>query len=508
MRVVLAATLVCFVSTLAYCAGPIEDKTPRAEAIKANFDKLVSEDKAVKREALLYFGKVDKTFAAEVPLFTASLKDKRNQVRAISAYALGKIGQAAAGSIPEVEKLLTDSSATVQKYAKRALERLKPFRPVPKKPAPEGVAEAQNPYRKWTSPDGKNSIVARLVAVSVEDGLVSTLQSADGKTLRLPFDQFSQADLEYLKSTNEVRRLLDIKSWAAIETIEELGGAVQNIDFGNREIMSVNFPAGNRVTDDDLVFLKELTKLEDLLLFETKITDAGLVHLKGLTNLKRLNLMFSPVTDAGLIHLKGLTKLERLALNSTKVTDAGLPHLKGLTGLRELDLAGTKVTDSGLEHLKGLTKLRELYLRQTKVTDAGVKKLQQALPKCKVFEGNLTDPNMEIRVLEKRAGTFAAQYSRVRNLIVAKAPGAEESSGALLNQMQNWIVEWDRVMKPFQDAKGNLKPEFKGYISTRKRVSKLINELSKARELEAKAKSNPRASPPPKTLISPILPSR
>ena len=93
MRVVLAAALGCFASSLVYCAGPLEGKTPRAEAIKANFAKLVSEDKAVKREALLYFGKVDKTFAAEVPLFTASLKDERNQVRAISAYALGKIGQ-------------------------------------------------------------------------------------------------------------------------------------------------------------------------------------------------------------------------------------------------------------------------------------------------------------------------------------------------------------------------------------------------------------------------------
>ena len=131
MRAVLGVALVCFVSTLAYCAGAEGGDTPRAEAIKANFDKLVSEDKAVKREALLYFGKVDKTFAAEVPLFTASLKDERNQVRAISAYALGKIGKAAAGAIPEVEKLLTDSSATVQKYAKRALERLKPFKPVP-----------------------------------------------------------------------------------------------------------------------------------------------------------------------------------------------------------------------------------------------------------------------------------------------------------------------------------------------------------------------------------------
>ena len=122
MRAGLGVALVGLVSSLAYCAGPIEGETPRAEAIKANFDKLVSEDKEVKREALLYFGKVDKTFAAEVPLFTASLKDKRNQVRAISAFALGKIGKAAAGSIPEMEKLLTDSSATVQKYAKQALE--------------------------------------------------------------------------------------------------------------------------------------------------------------------------------------------------------------------------------------------------------------------------------------------------------------------------------------------------------------------------------------------------
>ncbi|MEE3198549.1 MAG: hypothetical protein VX254_00865, partial [Planctomycetota bacterium] len=97
MRAVLGVALVCFASTLAYCAGPDEGKTPRAEAIKTNFAKLVSENKEVKREALLYFGKVDKTFAAEVPLFTASLKDERNQVRAISAYALGKIGEAAAG---------------------------------------------------------------------------------------------------------------------------------------------------------------------------------------------------------------------------------------------------------------------------------------------------------------------------------------------------------------------------------------------------------------------------
>ena len=39
---------------------------------------------------------------------------------------------------------------------------------------------------------------------------------------------------------------------------------------------------------------------------------------------------------------------------------------------------------AGLEHLKGLTNLRTLDLRETWVTNEGVKKLQGALPNCKI----------------------------------------------------------------------------------------------------------------------------
>jgi len=340
MRVVLGVALVCFVSSLVYCAEPEGGETPRAEAIKANFAKLVSEDKEVKREALLYFGKVDKTFAAEVPLFTASLKDERNQVRAISAYALGKIGKAAVGALPEVEKLLTDSSATVQKYAKRALERLRPFRPVPKKPAPSKPTSEET-IAVIKGLGGKLKFDKNKAVVSVE--LWSKRKVTD-------------ADLLHLKGMTDLKQLVLL---------------------------------GTTVTDAGLAHLKGLKKLENLNLAATKVTDAGLVHLKGLTNLQQLFLGGARITGPGLVQLKGLTNLEHLSfregIQRGGINDAGLAHLKGLTKLRSLDLFKNRVTDAGLAHLKGLKNLRHLDLGGAGVTAAGVKKIQQALPNCKIL---------------------------------------------------------------------------------------------------------------------------
>jgi len=155
---------------------------------------------------------------------------------------------------------------------------------------------------------------------------------------------------------------------------------------------------GNNVTNAGLVHLKDLDRLETLVLSHNKgigmgfvtdpssqITNAGLVHLTGLSNLKRLSLDWCDVTDEELEHLKGLAKLQTLDLAfNTYITDAGLVHLKGLTGLQTLDLRLTKITDSGLVHLKGLVNLQTLGLRNTKVTAAGVADLQKALPNCKI----------------------------------------------------------------------------------------------------------------------------
>jgi hypothetical protein len=136
--------------------------------------------------------------------------------------------------------------------------------------------------------------------------------------------------------------------------------------------------------DADLAHLKALTQLKSLSLGSTDVTDAGLERLKGLTQLHLLDVGGTDVTDAGLKHLRELTQLRMLNLGGTKVTDAGMEHLKGLPRLKGLGLWATQVTDAGLEHLKGMKQLQELDLEQTKVTYDGVKRLQQALPNCRI----------------------------------------------------------------------------------------------------------------------------
>jgi len=141
---------------------------------------------------------------------------------------------------------------------------------------------------------------------------------------------------------------------------------------------------GAEISDGGLRHLKDLTKLQSVLLNDTRIGDAGLAHLSGLTELVVLHLSRTRVTDAGLVHLEGLTKMQNLFLSGNKIGDAGLVHLKKLKNLRWLNLNGTQVTDAGLAHLKSLKELSELMLLETGVTSEGVADLKSAIPDLKV----------------------------------------------------------------------------------------------------------------------------
>jgi hypothetical protein len=110
------------------------------------------------------------------------------------------------------------------------------------------------------------------------------------------------------------------------------------------------------------------------------VDNAVLAMTCRLRTVERLYLDNSCVTDDGLVHLRQLNRLEFLSLAGTRLTDNGLIHLKPLANLRCLDLSGTRITDAGLEQLSGLKKLEAVYVPRTRVTEEGASRLTRALP--------------------------------------------------------------------------------------------------------------------------------
>lgn len=173
-------------------------------------------------------------------------------------------------------------------------------------------------------------------------------------------------------------------------------------------ITAIDLSKSPLVSDDNLVRLKELERLQSLELANTDIGDAGLEHIRSLTTLDRLDLEATRVTDEGLsilndlhgikeldlentaltdhglTHLRQLSQLQDLNIEKTAITDEGLAHLAELTTLRKLDIEKTEVTDAGLLHLAGLHRLRELSVNGPGITDEGVAKLQTSLPTCRI----------------------------------------------------------------------------------------------------------------------------
>jgi len=309
----------------------------------------------------------------------------------ISTVAVGWIG----GRVRQA-RLNRDQAATSEKEIKKAVAAIEKMG--------GGVTSAYEERRPQTwlerlfdDPGGADDPVGVLAVTRVHFG--GRVEANVLKLLGLDLEELDLRILGHLKALTNLEELdlrkIDVTD-AGLEHLKTMK-SLQTLILG-----------GDNFADAGLEHLKGLTNLQSLNLSNTNITDAGLEHLKGLTNLRILDLSSCNITDAGLEHLKGIKSLQQLILNYTNVTDAGLEHLRGLKSLQSLLLVNNNITDAGLEHLKGLKNLESLFLNSevtdagleddlngpasfirlllftTKVTGAGVKKLQQALPNCRI----------------------------------------------------------------------------------------------------------------------------
>ena len=144
------------------------------------------------------------------------------------------------------------------------------------------------------------------------------------------------------------------------------------------------------ITNVGLGHLASLHQLQVLVLYGNRINDEGTAALESLGELRQLDMSLLGISDESLVHLQPLKKLERLELlysegfGGTNLTDAGMVTLGSLPQLKSLNLVGAKISDEGLAQLARLVALERLQIANTPVSDAAVKRLEAALPGCRI----------------------------------------------------------------------------------------------------------------------------
>jgi hypothetical protein len=123
---------------------------------------------------------------------------------------------------------------------------------------------------------------------------------------------------------------------------------------------SVDFDAGNGITEDEWELLQDLRYFTSVGLTRDGIRDTDLHRLSSFQSLKLIAIWAPEVSNAGLKQLGNLPALTKLVLFSQQVDDRGIQDLAKWTRLTALSLSGPRITDASVPDLIRLTKLDSL----------------------------------------------------------------------------------------------------------------------------------------------------
>jgi hypothetical protein len=204
--------------------------------------------------------------------------------------------------------------------------------------------------------------------------------------------------LDYLKPTQQwLHRINPNRTY----TLEQLR------DLKSLSLQLYTQQTAQLITDANMIYVEPLKNLESLRVHRL-IGDAGVAHFAGLKKLTLLNMPNCRITDAGMVYLKDMTRMRNLVVCATNISDRSMPYIKAMQDLELLNLERTQITDAGLEHLKNHTNLKKLflsftdisdrcvpllktftrldtlYLQGTKISSQGIAQLRASLPGCNI----------------------------------------------------------------------------------------------------------------------------
>jgi hypothetical protein len=92
-----------------------------------------------------------------------------------------------------------------------------------------------------------------------------------------------------------------------------------------------------------------MTTLTELTLKGPGISDNCMLYMRNLRNLETLALRDTSVSDAGMLHLLPLHRLRNLILTGSRITHKSTPLFRSLPTLQYLDISGTILARSGVD---------------------------------------------------------------------------------------------------------------------------------------------------------------
>lgn len=144
--------------------------------------------------------------------------------------------------------------------------------------------------------------------------------------------------------------------------------------------MSISFD--NKLTDEGIKYLGNITTLRHLSLHGSSITEQGLKYIQHM-QLDTLHLSWCHnLSNDGLQYLQNMPLKELYLTESHKITDGGLWYLRNNTTITKINIYGcNKITDVGLQYLYHMP-LTDIWFTwwMDGISDDGINKLRTHIP--------------------------------------------------------------------------------------------------------------------------------
>jgi hypothetical protein len=156
------------------------------------------------------------------------------------------------------------------------------------------------------------------------------------------------------------------------------------------------FAAGG-MTDADLQYLTDCTKMESLQLHRSSITDAGVRSLARFDRLRHLTIKTDQrLTGEALTSLERMVELERVWIETPEMSEVSLAPFSSLSNLEGLVLFGAEIRGDTLKHLRKLPSLFRLALINCRLDVDSLAALEASLsrPSLGLSRSDITDDHL------------------------------------------------------------------------------------------------------------------